>query len=188
MRTESRAQVSAVKAGMNDAVRACLRYGADRERHRGAYPGTYFTAAAARLSGNRPAPMSRCCATAPRRDSAGHVMQCSPGGAAMKRKRFWEIGGFLAGAVLILFGIVAIFMGATGYNTTRDAIKGEGITFGTADDPAVAKYASQWAGTRRWAATSRPRSPTIPQARMTRTQPPRMRPDSQQQTAPGTSG
>jgi hypothetical protein len=47
---------------------------------------------------------------------------------------------------MILFGIVAIFMGVTGFNTTRDAIKDEGITFGAADDPAVAKYAEQWAG------------------------------------------
>jgi hypothetical protein len=64
----------------------------------------------------------------------------------MKRKTIWEIGGFLAGGLLILFGVVAIFMGVNGYNTTRDAIKGEGITFGSADDPAVAKYAKQWAG------------------------------------------
>jgi multisubunit Na+/H+ antiporter MnhC subunit len=48
--------------------------------------------------------------------------------------------------VLIVFGVVAIFLGVNGYTTTRDAIKGEGITFGTADDPAVAKYADQWAG------------------------------------------
>ena len=64
----------------------------------------------------------------------------------MKGKRYWEIGGFIAGGVLIVFGVVAIFLGANGYTTTRDAIKDEGITFGTADDPAVAKYASQWAG------------------------------------------
>jgi hypothetical protein len=64
----------------------------------------------------------------------------------MKRKKYWEIGGFLAGAVLIFFGVAAIFMGVNGYNTTRDSIKAEGITFGTADDPAVAKYAEQWAG------------------------------------------
>jgi hypothetical protein len=64
----------------------------------------------------------------------------------MKGRGFWGIGGFLAGGVLILFGIVAIFMGVNGFNTTRDAIKGEGITFGSADDPAVAKYADQWAG------------------------------------------
>jgi hypothetical protein len=64
----------------------------------------------------------------------------------MKARSFWEIGGFLAGGALILFGVVAIFMGVNGYNTTRDAIKGEGITFGSSDDPAVAKYADQWAG------------------------------------------
>ena len=64
----------------------------------------------------------------------------------MKGRGYWEIGGFLAGGVLILFGVVAIFMGANGFNTTRDAIKAEGITFGSADDPAVAKYAEQWAG------------------------------------------
>ena len=64
----------------------------------------------------------------------------------MKRKKYWEIGGFAAGIVLILFGVVAIIMGANGYNTTRDAIKAEGIVFGSADDPAVAKYAEQWAG------------------------------------------
>ena len=64
----------------------------------------------------------------------------------MKRRRIWEIGGFLAGGLLILFGVVAIVMGVNGYNTTRDSIKAEGITFGSADDPAVAKHAEQWAG------------------------------------------
>ncbi|HEU0247478.1 MAG TPA: hypothetical protein VFR38_10375 [Gaiellaceae bacterium] len=64
----------------------------------------------------------------------------------MKGKRLWEIGGFIAGVVLIAFGAVAIFLGVSGFMTTRDAIKDEGITFGTTDDPAVAKYADQWAG------------------------------------------
>lgn len=64
----------------------------------------------------------------------------------MRSGKIWEIGGFIAGGVMIVFGIVAIFMGVTGFNTTRDAIKAEGITFGSADDPAVAKYAEQWAG------------------------------------------
>lgn len=63
----------------------------------------------------------------------------------MKGRRIWEIGGFIAGGVLILFGIAAIALGVGGYTTTRDAIKDEGITFGSADDPAVAKHASQWA-------------------------------------------
>ena len=64
----------------------------------------------------------------------------------MKGRRIWEIGGFIAGGVLIAFGIAAIFLGVNGYTTTQDAIKDEGITFGSADDPAVAKYADQWAG------------------------------------------
>ena len=64
----------------------------------------------------------------------------------MKGNRLWEIGGFLAGGVLVLFGVVAIFLGVDGYNTTRDSIKQENIVFGTADDPAVAEHAEQWAG------------------------------------------
>ena len=64
----------------------------------------------------------------------------------MKGRRIWEIGGFLAGAVLIAFGAVAIFMGVNGFTTVRDSIKQEQIYFGSADDPAVAKYADQWAG------------------------------------------
>jgi hypothetical protein len=64
----------------------------------------------------------------------------------MKGRSYWEVGGFLAGGVLILFGIVAIFMGVSGFNTTRDSIKQENIVFGSADDPAVAEHAEQWAG------------------------------------------
>jgi hypothetical protein len=64
----------------------------------------------------------------------------------MKRKKVWEIGGFISGGVLILFGIVAIFLGVNGFTTVRDSIKQEQITFGSADDPAVAKYAEKWAG------------------------------------------
>jgi hypothetical protein len=64
----------------------------------------------------------------------------------MKGRSFWEIGGFLAGGVLILFGVVAIFLGVDGFTTTRDSIKQENIVFGSADDPAVAEHAEQWAG------------------------------------------
>ena len=134
----------------------------------------------------------------------------------MKRRKYWEIGGFLAGGLLIVFGIVAIFMGVNGYNTTRDALKDEGITFGTADDPAVAKYADQWAGqqvktgdqARAFAKVMRMHTleatggltyaqmgrfqsaakPTIRPARTTR-QPRRRTPTaSRSRTAPGTSG
>src|ERR671924_447835 len=68
------------------------------------------------------------------------------GGRAMKGKKVWEIGGFIAGAVLIAFGVVSIFLGVNGFTTVRDSIKQEQIYFGTADDPAVAKYAEKWAG------------------------------------------
>ena len=135
----------------------------------------------------------------------------------MKRGKYWEIGGFLAGGLLIVFGVVAIFMGVNGYNTTRDSIKGEGITFGTADDPAVAKYAEQWAGqqvktgdqARAFAKVMRMHTleshwrphvrgdgslpvggearPTR-RARTTRRPRPRMRPASRSRTPPATSG
>lgn len=64
----------------------------------------------------------------------------------MKGSKWWEIGGFIAGAVLIVFGAVAIYMGVNGFTTVRDSIKQENIVFGSADDPAVAEHAEQWAG------------------------------------------
>jgi hypothetical protein len=66
----------------------------------------------------------------------------------MKGRGYWEIGGFLAGGVLILFGVVAIFMGVNGYTTVRDSIKDENIFFSTAEDedPATDEYASEWYG------------------------------------------
>lgn len=64
----------------------------------------------------------------------------------MTKKRFLEIGGIIAGIVLIAFGVVAIAMGADGRNTVRDSLKAEQIYFGDATDPAVAKYAKDWAG------------------------------------------
>ncbi|MBA2297422.1 MAG: hypothetical protein H0W14_05230, partial [Actinobacteria bacterium] len=60
-------------------------------------------------------------------------------------RRPFEIGGIIAGLVLIAFGVAAIYMGIDGRATVRDSIKQEQIVFGAADDPAVAKYASQWA-------------------------------------------
>ncbi len=61
-------------------------------------------------------------------------------------RKLFEIGGIIAGAVLIMFGAVAIYMGVDGRSTVRESLKQEQITFGAVDDPAVAKYASQWAG------------------------------------------
>ena len=60
-------------------------------------------------------------------------------------RKLFEIGGIVAGLVLVIFGAAAIYMGVDGRSTVRDSLKQEQITFGGADDPAVAKYASQWA-------------------------------------------
>ena len=60
------------------------------------------------------------------------------------RKPF-EIGGVIAGVVLIAFGVAAIYMGIDGRATVRDSLKQEQITIGSVDDPVVARYASQYA-------------------------------------------
>jgi hypothetical protein len=66
----------------------------------------------------------------------------------MPGRRFWEIGGFVAGGLLIAFGVVAIYMGVDGYTTVRDSIKDENIYFSTQEDgdPATDEYASEWYG------------------------------------------
>ena len=64
----------------------------------------------------------------------------------MSTRRVLEWGGLAASVVLIAFGAVAIYMGVDGRNTVRDNLKQEQIYFGDASDPAVAKYADQWAG------------------------------------------
>ncbi len=60
-------------------------------------------------------------------------------------RKLFELGGIFAGVVLVIFGAAAIYLGVDGRATVRDSIKQEQITFGAADDPAVAKYASEWA-------------------------------------------
>jgi hypothetical protein len=61
-------------------------------------------------------------------------------------RKLFVIGGIIAGLVLVIFGAAAIYMGVDGRSTVRDSLKQEQITFGEADDPAVATFASQWAG------------------------------------------
>lgn len=63
----------------------------------------------------------------------------------MNVRRILEIGGLVAGVVLIAFGAAAIYMGVDGRSTVRDSLKQEQIYFGSAEDPAVAQYAEQWA-------------------------------------------
>lgn len=60
-------------------------------------------------------------------------------------RRLFEVGGIVAGVVLIAFGVAAISMGVDGRSTVRDSLKQEQIVFGATDDPVVAKYASEWA-------------------------------------------
>ena len=64
----------------------------------------------------------------------------------MTSRRILEWGGIVAGAMLIAFGAVAVYMGVDGRSTVGDSLKQEQIYFGDTSDPAVAKYASQWAG------------------------------------------
>jgi hypothetical protein len=66
----------------------------------------------------------------------------------MKGKKLWEIGGFVAGGILIVFGVAAIYMGVDGRNTVRDSLKEEMVFFSEAadEDAATDKYASQWYG------------------------------------------
>ena len=60
-------------------------------------------------------------------------------------RKLFVIGGIVAGLVLVTFGAAAISMGIDGRTTVRDSLKQEQIVFGAADDPAVAKFAAQWA-------------------------------------------
>jgi hypothetical protein len=60
-------------------------------------------------------------------------------------RKLFSIGGLIAGVALVLFGVAAIYMGVDGRTTVRDSLSQEQISFGAADDPAVAKYASEWA-------------------------------------------
>ena len=43
----------------------------------------------------------------------------------MKHTRLWEIGGFISGAVLILFGAAALYLGINGYQTVGNELSNE---------------------------------------------------------------
>jgi hypothetical protein len=59
--------------------------------------------------------------------------------------KLFSLGGIIAGVALVMFGAAAIYMGVDGRTTVRDSLGQEQISFGAADDPAVAKYAAEWA-------------------------------------------
>jgi hypothetical protein len=49
----------------------------------------------------------------------------------MKGRRIWEIGGFISGAILIVFCAVALYMGVNGYQTVGDELSKEYIVGGS---------------------------------------------------------
>ena len=62
----------------------------------------------------------------------------------MRGSRVWEIGGFVSGAVLIVFGAVALYMGINGYQTVGDELSKEYIVGGSDLAPAeIQKTASE---------------------------------------------
>jgi hypothetical protein len=64
----------------------------------------------------------------------------------MKGRRVWEIGGFISGAVLIVFGAVAIFLGVNGYQTVQDELDKEYIVGGSDMSPDEIKAGAEEAG------------------------------------------
>jgi hypothetical protein len=58
----------------------------------------------------------------------------------------WEIGGFISGAVLIVFGAVALYLGVNGYQTVRDELDKEYIVGGSDMAPDEIRAAAEEAG------------------------------------------
>jgi hypothetical protein len=61
-------------------------------------------------------------------------------------RRVLEFGGFIAGAILIAFGVVAIVMGFTGRSTVQDSLAAEKIVGGDDMSPALITKAVEEAG------------------------------------------
>ena len=53
----------------------------------------------------------------------------------MRGSKWWQIGGFISGGVLIIFGAVALYMGINGYQTVKDELNKEYIVGGTDMSP-----------------------------------------------------
>jgi hypothetical protein len=84
-------------------------------------------------------------------------------GLLERHKRLFEIGGFIAGAVLIAFGAVSIWMGTSGLGTVTNNLKQEKITAGDDMSPAAIKAA--------WAETGITVPVTLPSCSLTPDQP-----------------
>jgi hypothetical protein len=64
----------------------------------------------------------------------------------MRGRRMWEIGGFIAGAVLIVFGVGALYLGINGYQTVHDELDKEYIVGGSDMAPEEIQAAAEEAG------------------------------------------
>jgi hypothetical protein len=64
----------------------------------------------------------------------------------MRGRRVWEIGGFVAGGVLIVIGAVALWLGVAGYQTVGDELSREAIVGGADMTPASIQKEAQEAG------------------------------------------
>ena len=64
----------------------------------------------------------------------------------MGATRLWEIGGFISGAILILFGVGALYLGINGYQTVGDELSKEQIVGGSDMAPAEIQKAASEAG------------------------------------------
>jgi hypothetical protein len=64
----------------------------------------------------------------------------------MRGRRWWAIGGFVAGAVLILFGVAALYLGATSYRLVHDELSQEKIVGGDDMTPDAIAGSAQEAG------------------------------------------
>jgi hypothetical protein len=64
----------------------------------------------------------------------------------MRGRRVYEIGGFISGAVLIMFGVVALYLGINGYQTVGDELSKEQIVGGSDMAPAEIQKAASEAG------------------------------------------
>jgi hypothetical protein len=64
----------------------------------------------------------------------------------MRGSRLWQIGGFISGAVLILFGVGALYLGIDGYQTVRDELDKEYIVGGSDMSPEEIRAAAGEAG------------------------------------------
>jgi hypothetical protein len=60
----------------------------------------------------------------------------------MKGSRVWQIGGFISGAVLIVFGAAAIYLGINGYQTVHDELDKEFIVGGSDMSPSEIEAAA----------------------------------------------